>query len=199
MAYSAIDNIYYVYLHIKETTGEPFYVGKGCGGRANDKRRNNFWKNIVKKHGYDILFLEENLTEEESLKRESYWIERIGRRDLDLGTLVNMTDGGDGGETGRVFTDKHKANMSKAKRGIRSNPDGEFKDGNIPWNKDMKMDENWIDNLGHNKKVIDTNSGHIFKSVSKAAEHLNMKRTTLIAQLKGQNKNKTTLKYYNHV
>lgn len=34
MAITIKENNYYVYLHIKETTGEPFYIGKGKGNRA---------------------------------------------------------------------------------------------------------------------------------------------------------------------
>jgi CRISPR/Cas system-associated protein Cas5 (RAMP superfamily) len=90
-------NKYYVYLHIRLDSGEPFYVGKGKDNRYKDiSSRNEYWKNIVKKYGYDIIFLEENLTEKESFEKEIYWIARIGRKDLGYGNLVNMTDGGDG-------------------------------------------------------------------------------------------------------
>lgn len=110
-------NSYYIYLHIKETTGEPFYIGKGKNQRAYVKQyRNTFWNNIVKKHNYDIIILEENLSEDQALLQEQYWIKRIGRRDLNTGTLVNLTDGGDG-QKGYVYTDLHKANMRKAKLG----------------------------------------------------------------------------------
>ncbi len=88
---------YYIYLHIKLTNGEPFYIGKGCGKRAYSKQgRTKWWKNIVDKYGYDIILLEEGLTEEESYKRENYWIKRIGRENLNKGSLINLTDGGGG-------------------------------------------------------------------------------------------------------
>lgn len=110
-------NTFYIYLHIKQTNGEPFYVGKGKGQRAHTKQyRNTFWHNIVNKHGYDIIFLEENLSEEIAIEQEQYWITRIGRRDLHLGTLVNLTDGGDG-QTGYVYTPTHRLNMSNAQKG----------------------------------------------------------------------------------
>ena len=90
-------NKYYIYLHIKLDTGEPFYVGKGTGNRANSKmNRSKWWKNTVTKHNYDVIMLEEGLIEEEALIREIYWIKRIGRKDIGLGPLVNMTDGGEG-------------------------------------------------------------------------------------------------------
>lgn len=93
---------YYVYLHIKLTDGAPFYIGKGCSYRYNSKRdRNKWWHNTVNKYGFDVIILESNLTNEEALKQEMYWIDRIGRRDLGNGPLVNLTNGGEG-ETGRI-------------------------------------------------------------------------------------------------
>ncbi len=129
------ENKYYVYLHIKEDTGEPFYVGKG---KDNKRRRyeskhgrSEYWKRIVDKHRFDIIFLEIDLTNEEALEREVYWIERIGRKDLGKGPLVNFTDGGEGcvnmsDETkakmsivaqNRIYTDERKKNCSIAQMG----------------------------------------------------------------------------------
>lgn len=45
------------------------------------------------------------------------------------------------------------------------------------------------------RKVICTKTGIIFNKIGAAAEHIGMKRSTLNAQLLGQNKNRTTLKY----
>lgn len=100
--------IFYVYLHIKADTGEPFYVGKGKANRYKIKsHRSKHWKNIVAKHNYDIIFLETDLTEQEAFEKETYWINRIGRRDLGNGPLVNFTNGGDG-ESGRIAWNKGK-------------------------------------------------------------------------------------------
>lgn len=129
------NNKYYVYLHIKETTGEPFYVGKGFGNRFLIKQhRSLHWNRIVNKYGYDTIFLETNLSEKESLEREIYWIERIGRKDLDNGPLVNFTNGGDGlsgyikseetrrkiseGNKGRIVSKETREKMSKSLKGI---------------------------------------------------------------------------------
>lgn len=91
-------NNYYVYLHIKKTNGEPFYVGKGNRKRCISKHgRNTFWYNTVEKYGFDVIFLEKNLTDQEAKDLEIYWIKRIGRRDLNTGPLVNLSPGGDGG------------------------------------------------------------------------------------------------------
>jgi hypothetical protein len=106
------DNKYYVYMHIKETTGEPFYIGKGKGTRMLDKsKRNKHWNNVVNKHGFDVIFLEKDLTEKEAFEKEIYWIKRIGRGDLGLGSLVNFTDGGEGG-SGAKRTEEQKSLIS---------------------------------------------------------------------------------------
>ncbi len=88
---------YYIYLHIKLTNGEPFYVGKGCERRyKRSNSRSNWWNNIVNKYGFDVIMLEEGLSEIEAFDKERYWINRIGRRDLGKGPLINHTDGGEG-------------------------------------------------------------------------------------------------------
>jgi uncharacterized membrane protein YfhO len=115
-----MENKYYVYLHIKETTGEPFYIGKGKGNRAYQSGKNKrslYWHNIVNKYGYDIIFLELNLTDEEAIRKEIYWINRIGRKDLNEGPLVNLTDGGEG-LCGRIVSDETRKKISEAARNI---------------------------------------------------------------------------------
>lgn len=55
---------YYVYLHRKKTTGEVFYVCKGCEMRAwISSGRNEFWKRVVDKHGLVVEIYMDNLQE----------------------------------------------------------------------------------------------------------------------------------------
>lgn len=113
--------IYYVYLHIKSTDGIPFYVGKGLKERAySPAHRNKFWHNTVNKYGFDVILLEDGLTEADALDREKYWIKRIGRRDLGNGTLVNMTDGGDG-LSNRKMSKEFREKCSKKMTGNKIN------------------------------------------------------------------------------
>ncbi len=105
---SKLDNIYYIYIHIRVDLNVPFYVGVGTIRserkyykqryyRAHNKsRRTKFWKNIINKTDYRIEVLEESLDEVYILKREQELIQLYGRRDLGSGTLVNLTDGGEG-------------------------------------------------------------------------------------------------------
>jgi hypothetical protein len=98
-----------LYLHRKKSDDTIFYVGIGNKKRAKSKRdRNVFWENTVKKYGYYYEIVEENLTWEEACHLEKKLIREIGRRDLGLGTLVNLTDGGEGNSN---WNDNNTHNM----------------------------------------------------------------------------------------
>lgn len=91
------DKKYIVYIHKNPTRNEVFYVGIGSKKRPFDKcRRTKFWHNIVNKYGYEVNILHTDLIKIEAEVLEKYYIKHYGRRDLGLGTLVNMTDGGEG-------------------------------------------------------------------------------------------------------
>ena len=95
-----------LYFHINLIKQEIFYIGIGNKHRPYSQgSRNNFWKNEVKKYGYHVVVIHESLTWKEACELEKQYIKQIGRRDLSLGTLVNLTDGGEGLEPG---TDKTK-------------------------------------------------------------------------------------------
>ena len=105
--------MFYVYLHITKDTNEVFYVGKGKGNRAYKlSGRNKFWHNIVNKHGFKVKIIENNLTEDMAILLERKLITEYGRRDLGEGSLVNLTNGGDG-ICGKVYSDIEKSNLSK--------------------------------------------------------------------------------------
>jgi len=80
-------NNIYLYFHINPVKNEIFYVGLGRKRRAWSKARNIFWKNTVNKYGGFIVdIVEENLSIEEACERERFYIKKIGRRDLGLGS-----------------------------------------------------------------------------------------------------------------
>lgn len=87
-----------VYLHVNPIKQEIFYVGIGINTiRPYRKgKRTNHWRNIVKKYGYQIIIIHDNLTYQEASELEVKYIAQIGRYDKGLGPLANMTDGGDG-------------------------------------------------------------------------------------------------------
>lgn len=111
-------NKFYVYLHLKNDDKTPFYVGKGFGNRAYRKvSRNPWWKNTVNKHGYEVQFIETNLSEDYAFELEKHFIKKIGRKDLGLGPLVNLTDGGQGPSGLRFeMSDESKLKISKASK-----------------------------------------------------------------------------------
>lgn len=110
----------YVYRHIRHDKNEPFYIGIGSDDRykrANElARRSDFWKKIVNKTKYDIEILFDNISFEEAKEKEIEFIKIYGRKDLNTGTLVNMTDGGDG-TVNKVITDEYRKNLSNAAKG----------------------------------------------------------------------------------
>lgn len=125
-----------VYEHIRNDTNEVFYVGIGKKEkRAFSKYgRNPHWKNIVNKVGYTVNIVYKNIEHKEAKKIEILLIEKYGRKNLGLGNLVNMTDGGDGtlgvivsedtrrkiGETskGRTHKKESKQKISEANKGM---------------------------------------------------------------------------------
>lgn len=93
---------YYIYFHINPLKNEIFYVGKGKGRRYySTKKRNKFWHNIVNKYKFDSIIIHNYLTESEAFNLEIKYIAQIGRRDLNKGTLVNLTNGGKGSKNSR--------------------------------------------------------------------------------------------------
>ena len=106
-----LHNDYYTYAYLREDK-TPYYIGKGRGKRAYDKRR--AIKPPTDKSR--ILFLKKNLTEAEAFKHEVYMIFVLGRKDLGTGILRNRTKGGDG-SSGAVRSAETRKKVSVANSG----------------------------------------------------------------------------------
>jgi hypothetical protein len=107
-----------VYAHYTVDTNELFYIGKGDATRMSSTQyRNRFWHAKVKKYGgFKALILAKFAKEEEALACEVAAIGFFGRRDLSVGPLVNLTDGGEG-ISGLPRTKEHNLKIGKANKG----------------------------------------------------------------------------------
>ena len=100
---------------------EPFYVGKGKGRRKTNtlsEKKNCFKRQIINKIKSAGLMpiriiVENNLNEYDAFELEKKIISLIGRRDLNIGTLTNFTDGGEG-TSGIIQTDITKEKRKKS-------------------------------------------------------------------------------------
>ena len=122
------DRSFYVYAHYRLDTFEPFYIGKGKGGRKDKLRRNPIHDRISKKHGHAVVILYDNLTEEEAFFYEREVIEDLvfdegyeipckncGEFTKEFSYLTNFSFGGEG-SYGYIHDEETKKNMSKAQR-----------------------------------------------------------------------------------
>ena len=98
----------------------PYYIGKGKERRIYSTNR----RFKPPKDKSRIIFLKQNLTEEESFRHEVYMIAVFGRKDLGTGILHNRTDGGEG-SSGVVKSNETKEKLSKARKGKINKPHSE--------------------------------------------------------------------------
>lgn len=133
-------NKFYIYRHIRLDKNEVFYIGKGskpnnatCLNKEyvrafSTQGRNIIWRRIVSKTDYEVEIMFESDDEKEIFQKETELIELYGRKDLGLGTLVNLTDGGEG-NIGKIVSEETRKKLSEAKIGKKFSPEVNAKKG----------------------------------------------------------------------
>jgi hypothetical protein len=105
-------NRFYTYAYLREDK-TPYYIGKGKGNRVYAKHHKGI---SVPKDKKRIIFLKQNLTEEQAFIHEKYMIFVFGRKDLETGILRNLSDGGEG-NSGLIHNEETKRKISEAVKG----------------------------------------------------------------------------------
>lgn len=119
-------NKYYTYCYRDPSrNNEPIYVGKGCEQRAyrhlTSIKGNPMFLRRLRKMGKNgvlpvIDFLCVDVDEELAFLCEEEAIRLFGRKNLKTGTLLNLTDGGDG-PSGRIVNAETKKILSELNKG----------------------------------------------------------------------------------
>jgi hypothetical protein len=110
-----------LYKHIRIDTNDIFYIGIGKNIKRaySNRNRNKYWKHIVNKTDYIVEVIKDDLTWEQACEEEIKLIKHYGRKDLNEGNLVNMTDGGEGNVNLSTESKLSKGEkISKLKKGV---------------------------------------------------------------------------------
>lgn len=190
---------YYLYRHIRLDINQPFYIGIGKHRKPYSKyyrafdvvKRSQYWKNIYNKTDYEVEILLDNLTKDEVILKEKEFIKLYGRVDNGTGILVNLTDGGESTVGYKSTAENIKLRAIKTSEALKGKK--------LSIERVAKMKERKGFKSEHKaKKVINILTNEVFNTIYEAANSINMKISTLEAQLRGQNKNKTNFKLLNN-
>jgi hypothetical protein len=99
---------FYTYLWLRED-GSPYYAGKGHGYRAYTVHRNTNRK--MKAPPKERIVVYPSTSESDAFETEIALIWYYGRKDLGMGCLRNLSDGGDG-PAGRVCPEYERERIS---------------------------------------------------------------------------------------
>lgn len=150
------------YIYFDPKTGDAIYVGQGKKDRplqhlksSNNKR---FFNTLQKRlrEGFDctptIILCP---TKKQAAALEIFWIAVFGRVDTNTGTLFNHTDGGDGGQLGRVTTPEIIANISAGTKAAMARPEvrAKFLANSGPAHRGLKYKPRTAEQKAHQSAV----------------------------------------------
>ena len=202
---------YYIYRHVTKDTKMVFYIGRGTKtekdlfsgtyNRAFEKgNRNLFWKNLVNKHDYTIDIILESDDFYFICRKEKEFIKLYGRRNLNKGTLVNLSDGGETGGLGRIYKpSRETVEKIRIKQIGRKMPEGfgeivtkRMIGNNYRTGNGNSKETNMANGRLHMISVYlyDLKGKHIkyFESVKSAAQEFKVHEATIIQCLQGKQK-----------
>ena len=182
---------YYIYKHVRDDKGEPFYIGIGSKYHQDDVYgsytrarvrygRNKLWKRIVDKTTYKIEIILESDNLDQILDKEKELISFYGRLTDNTGPLANFRLGGE-----RNFGGYERLNV----------------DWKRPRKRGINKGQKYPDYLWKAKsiKVLDTATGKIYNSINEASRETKKYCVQYLSDmLKGNRKNTSTfIKYLN--
>lgn len=142
---------FYTYVYYDPSrNNEPIYVGKGTKNRAwkhfSRKNVHPFTQRlaVLKRDGVKpVIGIYSGLDEELAHLLEIELIQKFGRKDLGRGSLLNLTDGGEG-NSGKIISKEVREKMSRSLLGITKTAEhrrhiSESTMGRIPSNKGINM------------------------------------------------------------
>lgn len=216
---------YYLYRWVREDKNEPFYIGIGTyqnnGGYKRAKeigQRSNLFKKILNKSKcyYEIILESDN--REFIKEKEVEFIKLYGRKDINTGSLVNHTDGGEGGEEKKIYLYDAQGNYLKEfkscticanyinanKKNISTNIKKGYKTKGyfLSYNKMDKLDitKHKERNSDKKRKVYQyTLNGKFLKewsSVAEIAKHLQVNHSTVCQSIKENYRCRNYMLYY---
>jgi hypothetical protein len=152
---SSGESKFLVYVYLDKAQGEPFYIGKTrvekrVWDQCPSRRTGVFLNRFNEAEEISVVVLP-YFTEEQAERMEKYLIREIGRRDLGTGSLVNLTDGGNG-LNGYVCPLRRKKEIGDFHRGKVVSMETRMKmsiahKGKTTWNKGKKHSPETIEKI----------------------------------------------------
>lgn len=228
---TSTERTHFLYRHIRLDKNEPFYIGIGTIPLDKNRtwklaykrayttsRRNRIWKSITAKTEYRVEIVIESSDYNIIKDKEVELVALYGRKDLETGTLANMSDGGDANlniiiteEIKQKVKDHWKENDHPCKGVPRTEEDklkmsqgkiGKYKGENAPLfgveRSDITKERIRLTKAekGISKRIININTGFIYYSMRHASEVEKVSRTTIKIWADNPEKHLGHLTYY---